>query len=93
MEGLHREQEKPKFEVLKTIGGSDANKLVNGTLKAWTNIVSSKILGESKDLSNVFSSKRCPVSEPLLNKRLKYIIRFLSDLYSLNLCVSSNINK
>ena len=36
MEGLQREQEKPKFEVLKTIGGSDANKLVNGTLFIYT---------------------------------------------------------
>ena len=53
MEGLQRKQEKPKFEVLKTIGGSDANKLVHGTFRVWSDLVYDKILGESKDLSNI----------------------------------------
>ena len=53
MEGLQREQEKPKFKVLKTIGGSDANKLVHGTFRVWSDLVYDKILGESKDLSNI----------------------------------------
>jgi len=68
MEGLHREQEKPKFEVLKTIGGSDANKLVNGTFNSWSSIVVSKREGKSKDLSDVLAVQMGLTTEDL-NRR------------------------
>ena len=53
MEGLQTQEKTKEFQVLETIGGSDANNLVLGTFAEWSKVVDDKINGVTVDLSDV----------------------------------------
>ena len=53
MEGLQTQEKTKEFQVLKTIGGSDANNIVLGTYAEWRKIVEDKINEVTTDLSDV----------------------------------------
>lgn len=68
MERLQVQKKGTQFKVLKTIGGSDANNLVLGTLAEWRKIVDDKIFGETVDLSHVLPVQMGIVTEELNRK-------------------------
>ena len=68
MERLQVQKKGTQFKVLKTIGGSDANNLVLGTLAEWRKIVDDKMNGETVDLSHVLPVQMGIVTEELNRK-------------------------
>lgn len=68
MERLQVQKKGTQFKVLKTIGGSDANNLVLGTLAEWRKIVDDKMNGETVDLSHVLPVQMGIATEEL-NRR------------------------
>lgn len=68
MEDIQKQKKGTKFEVLKTIGGSDANKLVLGTYAEWRKIVEDKINEVTSDLSSVLPVQMGIATEELNRK-------------------------
>ena len=68
MEDIQKQKEGTEFKVLKTIGGSDANKLVLGTYNEWRKIVEDKINEVTTDLSNVLPVQMGIATEELNRK-------------------------
>ena len=68
MEGLQNETKTKEFQVLETIGGSDANNIVLGTYAQWRKIVDDKINKVTADLSHVLPVQMGIATEEL-NRR------------------------
>ena len=68
MEGLQKETKTKEFQVLETIGGSDANNIVLGTYAEWRKIVDDKINKVTSDLSHLLPVQMGIATEEL-NRR------------------------